>query len=132
MYWAVREDGSYEIIDGQPHTIAIYKYVTKKFSFNKLYFNNQPRDKQGQILNYKLIVYFCTGEPSEKLKWFKTINIANEKLTNQELRNAVFSGSWAIDAKRYFSKTECVAHGKGGDYLNGSAIRQDYLEIAIK
>jgi hypothetical protein len=25
----------------------------------------------------------------------------------------------------------CVAYGLGGDYLNGSAIRQDYLETTI-
>ena len=78
------------------------------------------------------MVYFCSGTDSEKLEWFKTINIAGEKLTNQELRNAVYSGSWVSDAKRYFSKNGCAAYGLGGDYLNGTAIRQDYLETIIK
>ncbi|MCL2349277.1 MAG: HNH endonuclease, partial [Planctomycetaceae bacterium] len=82
-----------------------------------------------QILNYKLMVYFCSGTDSEKLEWFKTINIAGKELTNQELRNAVYSGSWVTDAKRYFSKN---SRPKIGDeYLNGSANRQDYLETAI-
>ena len=36
-----------------------------------------------------------------------------------------------FDAKRYFSKTGCVASNIGNDYLNGSAIRQEYLETAI-
>ncbi len=34
------------------------------------------------------MVYFCEGNDKEKLEWFKTINIAGEKLTDQELRNA--------------------------------------------
>jgi hypothetical protein len=131
MYWAVREDGNFEIIDGQQRTISICQYVNGKFSFKNMYFHNLPDDKQEQILNYELTVYLCEGEPSEKLKWFKTINIAGKELTKQELRNAVYSGSWVSDAKRYFSKTGCAAYNEGGDYLSGSAIRQDYLETVI-
>ncbi len=132
MYWAVRDDGNYEIIDGQQRTISICQYVNNDFSINGLAFHNLPKDKQEQILDYKLMVYFCEGTDSEKLEWFKTINIAGEKLTDQELRNAVYSGSWVTDAKKYFSKTGCVAYQIGSDYLNGSPIRQDYLETAIK
>lgn len=78
------------------------------------------------------MVYICEGTDSEKLKWFKTINTAGEKLTDQELRNAIYSGRWVTDAKRYFSKTNCVAYKKGHRYLKGSPIRQDYLETVIR
>ncbi len=130
MYWAVREDGGFEVIDGQQRTISICQYVEGDFSLNGMAFHNLQLDKQKQILDYKLMVYFCTGEPSEKLEWFETINIAGEELTKQELRNAVYSGSWVSDAKRYFSKN---SRPKIGDeYLSGSANRQEYLETAIK
>lgn len=132
MYWAVRENGNFEVIDGQQRTISICQFVNSDFAFNGRYFHNLQNDEQEQILNYKLMVYFCSGTDSEKLEWFKTINIAGEELTAQELRNAVYSGSWVTDAKRYFSKNGCPAYGLGGDYLSGSAIRQDYLETAIK
>jgi len=136
MYWAVREDGNFEVIDGQQRTISICQYVEGDFSVdfsgNKLAFHNLTDDKKEQILNYKLMVYFCSGGDSEKLKWFETINIAGEKLTAQEMKNAVYSGSWVTNAKKYFSKTNCVAYQIGSDYLNGSPIRQDYLETAIK
>ena len=132
MYWAVREDGNYEIIDGQQRTISVCQYVNGDFSVNDLAFHNLTNDKQEQILNYELTVYFCSGTDSEKLEWFKTINIAGEKLTNQELRNAVYSGSWVTDTKKYFSKTGCVAYQIGSNYLNGSPIRQDYLDTVIK
>ena len=132
MYWAVREDESYEVIDGQQRTISICQYVTGDFAYMFRYFHNLEKDEQEKVLNYKLMVYLCSGTDSEKLEWFKTINIAGEKLTDQELRNAVYSGSWVSDAKRYFSKNGCAVYGLGGDYLNGSAIRQDYLETTIK
>lgn len=132
MYWAVREDGNFEVIDGQQRTISISQFVEGDFAYNNRYFHNLQQDEKEQILNYKLMVYLCSGTDSEKLEWFKTINIAGEKLTEQELRNAVYSGSWVSDAKRYFSKNGCAAYSLGGDYLNGSPIRQDFLETTIK
>lgn len=132
MYWAVRENDDFEIIDGQQRTISICQYVEGDFALNGRYFHNLQSDEQQHILGYKLMVYLCSGADSEKLEWFKTINIAGEKLTDQELRNAVYAGSWVSDAKRYFSKIGCAAYGLGGDYLNGSAIRQEYLETTIK
>ncbi|MBO4489468.1 MAG: DUF262 domain-containing protein [Bacteroidales bacterium] len=131
MYWAVREDGTYEIIDGQQRTISICQYVHGDFAFNFRYFHNLQPDEQEQILHYELQIYICSGTDSEKLKWFETINIAGEELAKQELRNAVYAGSWVSDAKRYFSKNGAPAAKIGGDYLTGSAIRQDYLETAI-
>jgi hypothetical protein len=129
MYWAVREDGNFEVIDGQQRTISISQYVNGDFSIDGLAFHNLPKDKQEKILDYTLMVYYCSGTDSEKLDWFETINIAGKVLTKQELRNAVYSGSWVSDAKRYFSKN---SRPKIGDeYLNGSANRQEYLETAI-
>ncbi|RVH05162.1 HNH endonuclease family protein [Sinorhizobium meliloti] len=137
MYWAVRDDG-YEIIDGQQRTISICQFVEGDFSVrigsfpeSRAFHNLQP-DEREKVLNYKLMVYLCEGTDSEKLEWFKTINIAGERLTDQELRNAVYHGSWVTDAKRYFSKSSCPAHAIGSKYLSGSSIRQDYLETAIE
>ena len=132
MYWAVREDGHFEVIDGQQRTISVAQFVEGDFAFQNKYFHNLQKDEQEQILNYKLMVYFCSGTDSEKLEWFKIINIAGEKLTDQELRNAVYSGSWVTDAKRYFSKHGCAAYNLGSNYLSGSAIRQEYLETTIE
>lgn len=129
MYWAVREDGNFEVIDGQQRTISICQYVKGDFSIDGLAFHNLTKDKQEQILNYTLMVYYCSGTDSDKLNWFETINIAGKVLTDQELRNAVYSGSWVSDAKRYFSKNNRPKIGD--EYLSGSANRQEYLETAI-
>ncbi|MBP7806576.1 DUF262 domain-containing protein [Candidatus Gracilibacteria bacterium] len=131
MYWVKNEDDTYEVLDGQQRTISICEYVAGKFSLNYQAFYNLEDIEKEQILGYKLMVYFCEGDPKEKLDWFRTINIAGMKLTDQELRNAIYTGTWLTDAKRYFSKTGCPAYGIGSDYMNGSPIRQDYLETAI-
>lgn len=136
MYWAVRDDGTFEVIDGQQRTISICQYVEGDFSIqiagHQLAFHNLQSDQQEQILDYELMVYLCEGTDSEKLDWFKTINIAGEKLTDQELRNAVYHGSWVSAAKKYFSKNGCPAYQIASDYMTGSPIRQDYLETAIE
>lgn len=133
MYWAVRDDGTYEVIDGQQRILSICEYVAGHFSYNDMAFHNLQDDAQDKILDeYKLMVYFCSGTNTEKLDWFETINIAGEELTQQELNNAVFVGSWVSDARRYFSKRGCAAYAIGNKYISGKLERQDYLETAIK
>jgi len=136
MYWAVQDDDTFEVIDGQQRTISICQYVEGDFSIeidgHQMAFHNLQDDQQEQILDYELMIYFCQGTDSEKLDWFKTINIAGEKLTDQELRNAVYHGPFVTAAKKYFSKNGCPAYGIASDYMSGSPIRQDYLETAIE
>lgn len=135
IYWckSKKPDGSdsFEVMDGQQRTISICEYVDGSFSVDSKYFYNLPQDIQQKILDYPMFVYICDGTESEKLDWFRIINIAGEQLTDQELRNAVYAGSWTADAKRYFSKTGCPAYTLASDYLKGSSIRQEYLETAI-
>ncbi|MBZ7987762.1 HNH endonuclease family protein [Campylobacter canadensis] len=132
MYWVKNSDNNYEVLDGQQRTISFCSYVNGDFSIEEKYFHNLTKDLQEKFLDYELFIYICEGEDSEKLDWFRIINIAGEKLTEQELRNAVYSGEWLIDAKQYFSKTSCPAYQTAEKYLKGSAIRQEYLETAIK
>lgn len=131
MYW-FKNDDRYEILDGQQRTISICQYVDGDFALNNKHFHNLTDSEQDAILDYKLLVYICEGTDKQKLDWFETINIAGEKLTKQELRNAVYTGPWLSDAKRHFSKNNGPAYGLGSKLLKGSAIRQDYLETAIK
>lgn len=132
MYWVKRDDGTFEVLDGQQRTISICQYVKGDFSVDFKYFHNLTDDEKQNILNYELTVYQCEGTDSEKLEWFKTINIAGEKLTDQELRNAVYAGSWLTDAKRYFSKSGCVASSLGDKYVKGNLIRQELLQTTLE
>ena len=132
MYWVKSDDGNFELLDGQQRTISICQYITGDFSVNHMGFANLTQTEQNQILDYPLMIYICEGTDKEKLDWFKIINIAGEQLTAQELRNAIYTGEWLTEAKKYFSKTQCPAYMIAGDYLSGSAIRQNYLETALK
>ena len=109
MYWVKNDDGSFEVMDGQQRTISFCQYVNSDYSIDNRAFHNLTKTEQDQILDYKLMVYFCEGNDKEKLDWFRIINIAGERLTEQELRNAVYTGPWLADAKLKFSKTNCAA-----------------------
>ncbi len=138
MYWAVRDDGSFEVIDGQQRTISLCKFVKNNFSVAGLFGFEEPRffhnltdEERKIILDYPLTVYQCEGTHSEKIKWFQVINIAGEKLNKQEILNAVYCGIWVGHAKRWFSGRNPQAR-RHSDYLSGNSLRQDYLETAIR
>lgn len=135
MYWVVTDQGTYEVMDGQQRTVSFCQYVHGDFSVpvdgHPMAFHNLTKTLQDQILDYTLMVYFCSGTDQEKLDWFRIINIAGERLTDQELRNAVYTGPWLSHAKPIFSKTNCPAYLLANKYVNGTPIRQVYLETAI-
>ena len=110
MYWSKNGDSTFEILDGQQRTISFCQYINREFTIpygegddNMTFFDSLPEDIQEKILNYELYIYICEGKPSEKLNWFRTINIAGAKLTEQELRNATYTGSWLASAKLIWS-----------------------------
>lgn len=136
MYWVENQDGTYELLDGQQRTMSICEFLSGNFfvDWNGTLKGgkNLTHNELAEFNDYQLMVYICrNGSDSEKLDWFRTINIAGEKLTEQEIRNAVYSGPFVTEAKKKFSKTGCVAYRLGSDYMSGSPIRQDYLETAI-
>lgn len=154
MYWAVARDENgdkilnvdgeetYELMDGQQRTISICEFLANHIVVNfQKFFNIQKStpDVADKILDYELQVYICDGSVSDKLAWFKTINIASKPLTEQELLNAQYVGEWLTKAKEYFSKTNCnaaelmiIRGKKASDYLNGSPIRQEYLSTVLQ
>ena len=136
MYWAVNEDGTFEVLDGQQRTISFCQYVAGDFSINidghPMAFHNLTQPQKDQFLRYELMVYVCEGNERDKLDWFRTVNIAGVELTDQELRNAVYTGPWLTHAKSIFSKTNGPGYGLASKYATGSPIRQELLEKALK
>ena len=135
MYWVKRSEDAecpYAVLDGPQRTLSLCEYVDGKFSYEFKNFFNQPEDIQRKILDYKLNIYVCEGEASEKLEWFKTINIAGKALNEQEINNAIYAGPFVSDAKRHFSKSNSGAARLGKDLVNGTPIRQDFLKVALE
>ena len=132
MYWMKNEDGTFEVMDGQQRTISFCQYVQGDFSVDHLAFHNLTQSAKNQILDYKLMVYICEGTDDERLAWFRIINMQGMRLTEQELRNATYTGPWLTHAKSIFSKSMAPAYLLAKDYVNGSPIRQELLETALK
>ena len=65
MYWAVRGDGNFEIIDGQQRTIALCQYVKGDFSVKydnrQKEFHSLSADIGEKLLDYELTIYVCAG-----------------------------------------------------------------------
>lgn len=135
MYWSKVDDNTFECLDGQQRSISICQYVNSdfpvKFNGNDRFFHNLNEKEQEIILNYELEIRICEGSEEEKLRWFQRINVAGEVLTEQELLNATYTGSWLSDAKNFFSKRNCVAMQMADGYIKGNPIRQDILEKAL-
>lgn len=142
MYWSKKtnpETGAdaFEMLDGQQRTMSICEYLEGSFSVlvngNPKNFDNLSATDQQRLLDYKLMVYHCEGTEDEQLEWFEVINIAGLTLRPQELRNAVYTGPWLTDAKRYFSRENQGAHQLAKDYVtSGEVNRQDLLQKAIE
>jgi len=127
----------FEVLDGQQRITSIGRYVTDKFAIKdengmEQYFSGISKDKQEKIMQTKLTIYECDGTESEIKEWFKTINIAGVPLKEQELLNAIFSGTFVTLAKEEFSNSQNSNIQKWGAYIKGSVNRQDFLAKALE
>lgn len=137
IYFNKITDNNLEVLDGQQRITSIGRFVKGHFAIKdsngmQQYFSGIAADKQAQIMNTKLLIYECEGTESEIKEWFKTINIAGIPLNNQELLNAVYSGTFVTLAKSEFSNSLNSNTQKWSAYIKGSANRQEFLERALE
>lgn len=134
IYFAKLDDGKLEVIDGQQRIISICKFVDGQFSVDiTMDIDGNKRKtgysdlhaKQEDFDSYELMAFVCEGDNESKMKWFRRINIAGVKLTEQELRNANYHGSWVTDAKKYFSRTNAI----GLTTQVGNKTYKDYTDV---
>lgn len=136
LIYFVRDDaGKLEVLDGQQRITSIGRFVTGKFAVKingmEHFFRNMAKDLQEKILRTKLLVYECEGTESEIKEWFKTINIVGIPLNEQELLNAIYSGSFVTKAKEKFSSSKNPYTQRWSWFIQGTAKRQDYLRAAL-
>ena len=136
IYFVKVADDKYEVLDGQQRITSFGRYVTGKFAIKDendipRYFNGLAEDKKEKILNARLTIYECEGTESEIKEWFRTINIQGVPLNEQELSNAIHSGSFVTLAKEEFSNSQNSNIQKWGAYIKGDVKRQAYLRTAL-
>lgn len=137
IYFVKVDDNKYEVLDGQQRITSVGRFVTGKFpildsSGLQQYFNGISADQQKKILETPLTIYICEGEESEIKAWFKTINIAGVPLNEQELLNAIYSGTFVTAAKEEFSNSQNAHIQKWSAYIKGDVNRQEYLKTALE
>lgn len=137
IYFVKVSDDRFEVLDGQQRITSFGRFVTNKFAIKdengmEQYFSGIAIDKQARIWETKLTIYECEGTESEIKQWFRTINIAGVPLNEQELLNAIYSGSFVTLGKEEFSNSQNSNIQKWSAYVSGSANRQDFLESALE
>jgi hypothetical protein len=137
IYFNDVDDEHFEVLDGQQRITSVGRFTTGKFavkdeSGREQLFSSLPSDKQAKIMDSELLIYHCRGEESEIKEWFKTINIAGVPLNEQELLNAIYSGSFVTLAKAEFSNSGNANIQKWSAYVSGSANRQEFLATALE
>ena len=137
IYFNKVSEDALEVLDGQQRITSFGRFVTDKFAIKdengmEQYFSGLAEDKRKTILDSALLVYECEGTESEIKEWFKTINIAGVPLNDQELLNAVYSGSFVTLGKEEFSNTQNANVQKWSAYISGAVNRQEYWERALE
>lgn len=138
IYFVKNSNGIYEVLDGQQRITSLGRFVNTTYPFsvedssgNPRYFNSLDKSEQSKILDTSLIIYVCEGTPVEIQEWFKKINIQGLPLTNQELRNAAFHGSFVTLARKCFSNHNDSNMNKWLTFIKADPKRQEVLEVAL-
>lgn len=137
LYFVKNADGMLEVLDGQQRITSFARFVNKSWPFmvewkgKPRYIDSLDEDDREKILEAKLTVYICEGEPSEIQEWFETINIVGVPLVKQELRNAAYHGSFVTQARAVFSNAGNANMSRWKTYVRGDPRRQAILEAAL-
>lgn len=136
LYFVKTLDGAYEVLDGQQRITSLGRFITGKFAIidknnKERNFGSLASEEQDKILDTKLLVFVCEGTETEIRDWFQTVNLPGVPLSQQELRNALYSGPFVTEAKKVFSNSRQPDMQKWESYIKGRCYRQDYLECAL-
>ena len=136
IYFNDVSNDKFEVLDGQQRITSIGRFTTGKFAIQdngrEHLFSSISADKQARIMNSEILVYHCEGSESEIKEWFKTINIVGIPLNEQELLNAIYSGSFVTLCKSEFSNSTNANIQKWSAYIKADVKRQEYLAEALK
>lgn len=124
-----------EVLDGQQRITSVGRFVTGKFAImrddREWTFSALDPALQSKISGTKLDVYVCTGTETEIKEWFETINLVGVPLNDQELLNAIYSGSFVTAAKAEFSNSNNALQQKWSHFVKGDPKRQEVLKVAL-
>lgn len=136
IYLTLREDGMYEVLDGQQRITSLGRFFIKKlpieYEGNAQDIGSLSEDLKKKFLDTPLTIYICQGTEKEIKDWFQIINIGGVKINNQEMRNAIYSGPFVTALKALYSNSKNSNQDVWQAYIKGNPKRQEILETVLK
>lgn len=143
FYFKQESDGTYSVLDGQQRITALGRFRKHLFKINwngkSEYYIDDAKGEAKKLLNEtKLLIYIISPgddqspEEYEKeiMEWFERINYQGVKLEDQEIRNAVFHGSFVNSLRKSFANREFLENYKLFVPQNNYR-RQSVVELAL-
>lgn len=137
IYFNRTKDGQLEVLDGQQRITSLGRFRTGKLQIvdSDGYpwdYGSLTDEEKKRFDNTPLTIYICEGDEKEIKKWFKIINIQGVPLNEQELLNALYSGSFVTALKKEYSNSQNSHLQIWSHYIRGDVKRQDILATALK
>lgn len=131
-----RNGEQFEVLDGQQRITSLGRYVKNLFPANddgyQHYYSSLSAAKKNFLLETRLTIYICEGNEDEIKTWYRTINIAGLALNQQEIDNAIYSGSFVTAAKALFSNSTNPKLHLWKNFVRGNVKRQEVLRTALE
>ena len=135
IYFTLRDDGMYEVLDGQQRITSLGRFLTNRLTFeyegNVYNYSSLPVNLQQKFSETTLTIYICQGTEKEIKDWFQIINIGGVRLNDQEMRNAVYSGPFVTALKALYSNSQNPMQQKWRHYVKGDPKRQEVMETVL-
>lgn len=135
IYFTLRDDGMYEVLDGQQRITSLGRFLTNRLTLdyegNVYNYSSLPVNLQQNFSETTLTIYICQGTEKEIKDWFQIINIGGVRLNDQEMRNAVYSGPFVTALKALYSNSQNPMQQKWRHYVKGDPKRQEVMETVL-
>ena len=137
FYFNEKDNGDYEVLDGQQRITSIGRFVEGQLAVMvdglPKYYSSLSQEQRDLIDNTELLVIVCKGEEDDIHKWFEIINMGGVKINEQELLNAVYSGEFVTTARKEYSNPNNKRTQMWSSYLPKTEVnRQDFLAKALQ
>lgn len=136
IYLFEMKDGTKQVVDGRQRISAILNFLNNKFSLKDLKILPQCNGKkfseldfkmQGIFEDYQLSFYIIQPPTPERVKYdiFDRVNRGGTRLTNQEMRNALYKGRSTIMLKEL--ATSLVFLNATGGGISNKRMKDQYI-----
>ena len=130
------KDGTKQVVDGRQRISAILNFLNNKFSLKDLKILPQCNGKkfseldskmQGIFEDYQLSFYIIQPPTPERVKYdiFDRVNRGGTRLTNQEMRNALYKGRSTVMLKELAASPVFLNATGGG--ISSKRMKDQYI-----